>query len=856
MDFPQWVTPSNLGTYSQDYSFDVNPITIQYSASATASISEINGSLPAGLRIEKTGYVIKVLGVCIASSSDIISKFTLRITELNGTVADRTFNLTLQTVKIPPSWENQNAFLGYQNSVLPQGYLLKASVPAGEHITYSIVSTQVLPVAAVSVSINPQTGVLLCDASGVVTNNTIITVVVRAATSVYSDIVCTIEVITIPGAPEWLTPAGTLGTFIGDDFLEINLLAKDLNDQPVSYALVSNPNNAFIEIASDGLLYGRLNNVSAETVYSFTASATNSIGTSFRTFDIIVIPNESLSSLEWITESNLGTVKDGTYLSIPLLASTKRNGLIIYNLVGGILPPNLIINKSQGSIEGFCEYHAEPKTYNFDVSADDGYQTVIKQFKLTVEKVYSDIFFGIDIPLMGNERTQWINDASALRIREPGTTIFDSLETYENPPRLNLIRGLETGYADNKKIYNQIEPWLHNLNLQFGSASNTEISGTNSFVYRNIYDYQGNSNVSVYSSAVFNTNVQTNGIVTPISLENIRNELTSLYDFVSAGGGNGLIISPVLNWSTGGLESVTVINTGKNYLSPPVINVLGSGQGAAVRAVLGIVDLKITDVGSNWQIGDVIEFQLGRYLSAGQITVTDVSPTGNIISWTIDTPGDYYQVPSLTTWTVEKNTYTNATFEIIWGIPKVQVVSTGTNYQTAISFNTQGPELLPTWQKEWFPAVGFGNINAVSGSLAAESLNSNLTIYGNTWTPNYFVFYWEGIKWYGKSSFDDEFTTFDGDNTRFEETESAYETIFDNKMTYFDNSYTEFDYQDPLAYNNRFVYGSTIFNRLLTTYEFYATRFDQILPIRTSSSLYPVLIRVNNRTYSGNNAVY
>ena len=209
---------------------------------------------------------------------------------------------------------------------------------------------------------------------------------------------------------------------------------------------------------------------------------------------------------------------------------------------------------------------------------------------------------------------------------------------------------------------------------------------------------------------------------------------------------------------------------------------------AAVRAILGIFQLEIIDSGSNWQVGDIIEFHLGRYNAAGQITVTQVSPGGNIINFTIDTPGDYLQVPSLTTWTVQKNSVTLATFIINWGIQTVEVVSAGVNYQDSIRFESIGTEILPWWQNIWTPTIGIGNINGVSGSLAADSLNVVNTLYGNTWTPNYFVFYWEGLKWYGKSSFDDEITTFDGDNTRFEETESAYETIFDEKIK--DNKYT------------------------------------------------------------------
>ena len=186
--------------------FRSNPIVIEYSASLNSTITEISGSLPAGLRFDKTGFVLKILGICIPTGSDINAKFTLRLKQVNGTVADRTFSLNLTKLIQPPSWENQQTFLGYQNSVLPQAYTLHATVPPTEHVTYSIISTHVNPAAAVNVTINPQTGVLICDAANVVTNNTIITLGIRATSVAHSDISCTIEVITIPDAPEWITP--------------------------------------------------------------------------------------------------------------------------------------------------------------------------------------------------------------------------------------------------------------------------------------------------------------------------------------------------------------------------------------------------------------------------------------------------------------------------------------------------------------------------------------------------------------------------------------------------------------------------------------------------------------------------
>jgi hypothetical protein len=857
MEYPEWITPPNLGVFSQDYSFELNPVEIQYAAGSNSSILVINGSLPQGLRLETSANIIKLLGVCIATDNDINARFTLRIIQTNGNISDRTYFITCTTVPQAPSWAGQNTFLGYQNNTLPQTYQLTATAPQGQYVTYSIQSVSVTPSVPVKISIDPISGQLPCDASNVIVNNTMINVTVRASANLYSDINCSFEVITVPGAPEWITPAGSIGTYAGYDFVEFLLQAKDLNNGAVSYYLISNPNNLNLSVAADGLLYGRLDEVVVETHYSFTVSAINSNGASNRTFIITVVPSTAYSLLTWQTDSDLGSINEGEYYTIPVYATTLRNKPIIYNLTGGIMPPNMVVAKTDGSIEGFCEYHAIPKLYSFDISASDGYQTIIKQFNLQVNKVYADIFFGLSIPVMGNEKTAWINEASNVVVREAGTKTFDTFESVDYTPELSVIRGVLTGTADDNDIVNQLDPWLHQLDLQFGPASNSVISSDQTVVYRTVVDNQEGTGASVYSSAVYNTNVSSNGMVYPISIENIRTELVQNRQYVNSGSGVGASLLPVLDWSTGSLTSVNVVNPGENYISPPSIQVNGSGSNAQVAAVLGIVKLQIVDGGFNWQIGDVIEIDVGLYNTPARITVTGIGIDGQISTWSMDYNGDYQQVPIINQATFRPNFKKYVTFQLTWGVVAVNVLQGGTGYQTSISFDLSGSEILPWWQTNYFPAISVGNINGVSGSIADTILNTgNTSVYGSKWQPNYIVFNWEGIRWLGSSTFDEDITTFDGDTTRLEESESIYQTIFDDKMTYFDNTYTIFDYQDPLQYDPPFVFGSTIFNRLLTTAEFYATRYDQSLAKHKSNTLYRKLIRVNNRTYSGNNAVW
>ena len=850
MNYPSWVTPPNLGVFSQSYSFNLNPITIQYSAGATSTVTAINGSLPTGLSWQKSGLTIIITGVVSPSESDINSRITFRITQSNGEIADRTYTIQLTTVELPPSWAGQNTFLGYQNNTLPQSYQLTATPSnSNQHVLYSIVSTGNVNV---SVSIGELSGVLICNAANVIINSTAL-IGVRATTTSSSDLEVSISIVTTAGAPNWITPAGALGTYAGDDFIEINLLAEDPDDLGVTYALVSNPQNAPLEVASDGLLYGRLPNIVEDITYSLEVSATNLNGTSLRTFTILARPSETTSLLVWVTDEDLGHILEGRFIKIPLLATTERHATIEYYVSGGVPPPHFMLGTTDGILLGFCEYHAVQKTYDFDVTATDGNQSVIRQFTITVDQAFGDQFFSAMIPLTGPLKEEWMADTSNLLVREPGTITFDKVTDVVYPPTMNIINGLVTGYDTASQLVNETSNWLHELQLQIGPASNSSVSSNTTVLYRNIVDSQAGANVSVYSGGVYNTNVQTSGLVYPISIENIRRKLSSDREFISGGSGSGCILSPVLNWSTGSLSSIQVITPGSGYVAPPSISITGSGTGASARAVLGLVGANIVDTGQGWTVGDQINIDVGVIeTTVCNVTVTATGTNGSLVSFTIDQPGDYLQVPNLTSFRITKDA-AYAAIAPSWGIVSAVVITGGQNYQDGIRFSTIGTELLPSWQSSYSPVIEIGNITSVTGTLAVDILNNDDDgLYGRAWTPNAVVFQWQGLKWLGESSFDEEITSFDGGTTRFQETESPLQTIFNMNLTTFDLGVTLFDYFDPLEYDLFQLWGANF----ETPLDMYATMFDALPPRLHSNTLLSRWITTNNKTYSGNNAVW
>lgn len=849
MDLPSWVTPAELGTFSQDHSFDLNPLVINYSAGPSNSVRLLNGELPAGLSWIKLNNSIQIVGVAEPSLNEIYSRFSFRITQSNGKIADRTFEITLTAVPQAPSWELQPSFLGYQNNSTVQSYQLIAIPPAGQHVVYSLVSSPS------GMSVNSITGLLQYDASDISSNTLVIFNVSAAGSSAASDIDLTIDVIISPLNPRWVTSQGSLGAYTSDDFIEINLEATDVTGAIVTYGLTSSTAGFPLALDTDGLLYGRFINPLAETVWSFTVAATSVNGTTLRSFTITSLPSPQ-SLLSWISSSDLGVIEEAQIVEITVTATSKRRTVLIYNVTGGLLPPHLMCDNSQGKLTGYVEFHAVNKTYDFDISVTDGYQTITKRFTITVRKRYADQFFGAYIPVTGYLRQQWQGDVANVRVREPGTRIFSTIEHPIDPPELNIINGLVTKYLTADQIVSNVMPWMHTLDLQLGSVNNSSMlkDGT-SMLYRNIVDYELGANTTVYSQAVYNTNVTTDGTVYPISIENLRLAFSTGVGYVTGGSGNGAVLSPVLDWSTGAVADIEVVSPGYGYLIPPQVTINGQGEGAVVEAILGLVSISISGPGYGWTTGEIVELP-GIANVAATFMVESVGTNGSLATLTITDPGDYTQViatPSL----YVSNTGAYAYVTPTWGVVAARVISGGVNYQCGINVNCQGSEILPSWQKTYSPIIEIGQLPIIVAPIAAETLNSEPnTLWGVPWDPNYIVFQWQGLRWLGTTSFDQDNTTFDGLTTRFQETEDARITIFDEDLTIFNQGLTIFDGGDPLTYDLQQVWGSTLIDAGTTVFDLYRTIFDAMAPRRYSNTLLRKWIAMQNKVYSGNNFVW
>lgn len=843
---PVWETPPNLGTFLQDYSFDLNPLRILYGASGSTTVTLINGLLPIGLNYLAATNYITIYGAATESTTVIFGQFTFRLMQSNGAIADRTYYLTLTPILIAPSWANQTPLLGYQANNVTGTYLVTATTTTGDHIFYD------LPTSPSGATIDTYTGLLTYTPVGITVDATFSTVV-RATDSINatnSNIVVIVNVVAASSPPYWITSPGSIGNYYGTTFVEYQLQATDPFFPDITYSFILTDPNFPLSIANTGVIYGTLPNVLSTTIWNFVARATSNNGITDNYLSILVLPAIVNAGFSWTTPSNLGSIDEGQYVTVAIQSTSNRNTTIVYNVTGGLLPPHLILGTTSGLIVGFCEYTAIGKSYYFDITAYDGYQYITQQFSLVVNKIYNNQYFSAYIPVTGNLRNVWNSDSSNIRIREPGTVVFDTMSNTPDTPMLNIINGLVTGYATSDQILNVMAPWWHELNLQIGSATNTIVlSDGFSTVYRNIIDSQSTSNIIIADSHVLSGNVY------PISINNIRNSLISTYPYVSSGSGTGFAMLPNLNYSNGSVSSVTVLDSGYNYLSPPSIIITGSGSGANLKAVLGLVG--VTVLSSNgWQVGDIIQILSDNAPTIAKLIVTETNSLHSIITLDIVEAGNYLQVGSSTT-TYIINGSSTCSLNLIWGIVSVTVVDGGVNYQCGITVSLAGGEILPEWQTAYIPAIKAGELPIATANTAAYILNyETATLWGTPWQPTIMVMQWQGVSWLGAAMFDGTVTTWDGDTTRFQDTLSPFETIFDKNQEIFDNGLTIFDYQDPLSYDLFQVWGSTLIDAGTTVVDLYSTIFDALGPRTYSNTMLRKWITTSNKIYSGNNAVY
>jgi hypothetical protein len=333
--------------------------------------------------------------------------------------------------------------------------------------------------------------------------------------------------------------------------LDVSSYNADPLEGAITYSLITTTNiltwlPADLKLDStSGHIYGYIEFQPAYSkTYTLTVAATKAdylttaTATVTNTFTLIV-QGDVYSSIEWITEGNLGSIE--TQIASNLYVKAKEISAdfnINYQLTGGSLPTGLTL-KQDGSISGSAMYNSTG-TYTFTVLASDiyGLSAVSRDFVLSVTQSTSTEFTSVYIkPFMSLNQRQYFQDfITNTKIFNPGLIYryFDTNFGVQNSMKLYLEFGIQSLTLDfyTTALFQNFYP----TTLYFGDVG-VAVAKDNTgeiiyeVVYVNIVDPQM-TNKGTTVNSVFSQN---DTVYYPASIANMRKQLETLvigYNYV------------------------------------------------------------------------------------------------------------------------------------------------------------------------------------------------------------------------------------------------------------------------------------------------------------------------------------
>lgn len=386
--------------------------------------SVIAGTLPTGLLMTSAGMIkgIPIITPTITNLNRVsTSKFTVRLTTQSGKVTDRTFSLTVAGLTAPVITPTSSSlgtyitgnFLDIQlNSTKPNSNLpvifevISGSLPPGITLsvdgklsgylepipndqTVSLVGFDVtafdmflLDFQGTNTSKNFQFSVQASDGINLDLENYTIFVQSRSTLTADNDLLTADNSSTVTAdnsnlsTPILLTDTGNLARIKPNDKFAYQLEAKDFDNDDVSFVVASGSLPSGITlIANTGWITGETTTSNIyDSDYSFNVQVYKTSDSEFisntKTYEITVTGQIS-SSVNWITNSDLGIIYAGEVSELYVQALSNDNRKYNYKLaqssVGG-LPPGLELTIN-GLISGrpsFNGFSLDRNTTYFD----------------------------------------------------------------------------------------------------------------------------------------------------------------------------------------------------------------------------------------------------------------------------------------------------------------------------------------------------------------------------------------------------------------------------------------------------------------------------------------------------------
>jgi hypothetical protein len=182
--------------------------------------------------------------------------------------------------------------------------------------------------------------------------------------------------------PTWLT-ATRLATVVELDSIEHQFQLADPGGT-ATFTKIGGTLPPGLSINDAGLLKGRVEEVTEDTLYEFRVRAVSSEGTTIdKDFEIEVQVADGNRSPIWLTSSGeIGQINNGENSTLLVNAFDPDGDAITYTLMAGSLPAGLSLNSNTGAITGVCSTVIQG-TWSFSIRASDGLFAKLRNFTIS-----------------------------------------------------------------------------------------------------------------------------------------------------------------------------------------------------------------------------------------------------------------------------------------------------------------------------------------------------------------------------------------------------------------------------------------------------------------------------------------
>lgn len=462
---PEWITDSGLLISINEGQFLTLPLEATDANNDELTFTLVSGSLPSTLVLREDGFITGPIGDI---NVDTTFSFTVEVDDSKSNpageeiVVAREFSIEVLDGALNP---NQEPIW-----VTPAGALIQATEnqqyfnqieaidPDGnpDPIIYFVSAGDFPQGLALNQNTGEISGIPIIDDNII---DDIFTFTVKAFDGLdFAERTFSIEVVDLGDdniPPEWITPAGSLGSFDESVPLILPLSAIDPDDDPITFSKTAGTFPPGLIMDDAGVISGTPAQVGSNTIFAFVIRVEDDKGKfTDRSFSIQILDTVNVPPFWNTLPGSLGSVDEGQPIIFILSAvdpDTGPNPTLEFNVTSGTLPPGLSLNTSTGVINGTPDPVITDTTFNFDITVDDGAAFIPRSFSITIldVTVFTGTSTDLNVPLLGELRNDWrrwntdalIDDDDIFQIGDPN---FGRVAE----PVIFVVRKLHTGNPD------------------------------------------------------------------------------------------------------------------------------------------------------------------------------------------------------------------------------------------------------------------------------------------------------------------------------------------------------------------------------------------------------------------------